>query len=83
MIRWEATLSEHYSVAHQASFVKHAPGHTMYALAFCTQAAIDKMGVRITELLASSQTAGDQGNVDAAQAAAAQADIVKVRPSAC
>ena len=36
------------------------------------------MGVRITELLASSQTAGEQGNVDAAQAAATQADIVKV-----
>lgn len=42
------------------------------------QAAIDRMGVRITELLASSQTAGEQGNVDAAQAAATQADIVKV-----
>ena len=47
------------------------------------QATIDKMGARITELLASSQTAGEQGNVDAAQAAAAQADIVKVRFSAC
>ena len=55
----------------------------MYALDFCAQATIDKMGARITELLASSQTAGEQGNVDAAQAAAAQADIVKVRFSAC
>lgn len=46
------------------------------------QATIDKMGARITELLASSQTAGDQGNVDAAQAAAAQADIVKAEKKA-
>lgn len=46
------------------------------------QATIDGMGARITELLASSQTAGEQGNVDAAQAAAAQADLVKVRSSA-
>ncbi len=36
------------------------------------------MGARITELLASSQAAGEQGNVDGAQAAAAQADAVKV-----
>lgn len=43
-----------------------------------SQATIDGMGARITELLASSQTAGEQGNVDAAQAAAAQADQVKV-----
>ena len=40
------------------------------------------MGTRITELLASSQTAGEQGNVDAAQAAAAQADVVKVHAAA-
>ena len=46
------------------------------------QATIDGMGARITELLASSQTAGEQGNVDAAQAAAAQADLVKVCCSA-
>ena len=41
------------------------------------------MGARITELLASSQTAGEQGNVDAAQAAAAQADVVKVSQPTC
>lgn len=42
------------------------------------QAAIDRLGGRITELLANSQAAGEQGNVDAAQAAATQADMVKV-----
>lgn len=36
------------------------------------------MAARIAELLANSQAAGEQGNVDAAQAAATQADIVKV-----
>ena len=45
------------------------------------QAAIDRLGTSITELLASSQTAGEQGNVDAAQAAATQADMVKVSTS--
>lgn len=41
------------------------------------QATVDRMGARITELLSASQVAGEQGNVDGAQAAAAQADIVK------
>ena len=42
------------------------------------QAAADRMGARITELLTASQSAGEQGNVDGAQAAAAQAEAVKV-----
>lgn len=46
------------------------------------QATIDGMGARITELLASSQAAGEQGNVDGAQAAAAQADAVKADKTA-
>lgn len=50
-----------------------------YIIDAAVQATIDGMGARITELLASSQAAGEQGNVDAAQAAAAQADAVKVR----
>ena len=49
-----------------------------HRLEACVQATIDGMGARITELLASSQAAGEQGNVDGAQAAAAQADAVKV-----
>lgn len=55
----------------------------MHELSMLIQATIDGMGARITELLASSQSAGEQGNVDAAQAAAAQADIVKVRCNPC
>lgn len=44
------------------------------------QKVLDQMGQEIQEMLKRSEVLGEQGDVDGSQAAATQAEAIKVRP---
>ena len=49
-------------------------------MALRMQKVLDQMGQEIQEMLKRSEVLGEQGDVDGSQAAATQAEAIKVRP---
>lgn len=47
----------------------------------CTQTRLTEMNDELTELLTKSEVLGEQGDVDGAQAAASQAEALRVGPA--